>query len=193
MVGLNNHGTKNNPQPRLYKPIKCGAESNILTPADALTTIAEIAVTLAGFTGIIIVLRQNASTDEQVVRVLNILIICFMIIFGALTPFALSAFQLPDHIVWGAPCVLVGSFLLAFDLWGIHSYRKGSLDPSFPKIMFANMIVAGLLAIALLAAGLGIWINASPALLLAALIYLIVFAGHAFTASLVWVFKSEAR
>ncbi len=163
-----------------------------MDPTDAFTTLAEIAATLAGFTGIIVVLRPNTASEEQTTRVLHVLIICFMIIIGALLPFALSAFGLSDGNVWRYSCCLLGATLLAFNLWGIVSFKKGLLTPTFPKIMFGNMLLAAIVSFCLIASAIGVFIEASPAILLAALIYLLIFASHAFTASLIWVFRNDA-
>jgi len=83
-----------------------------MTPEDALTPIAEIAIALAGFTSVVTVFRRfrdDSWTIEERVRIRNLIALSFSILLCALLPFALSGLSDSPFIVWGVPsgCVPV--------------------------------------------------------------------------------------
>ena len=163
-----------------------------MDPTEALTTIAEIAVTLAGFTGIITVMQRSEMTGEQIVRILNMLMLCFMIIFGSLLPFVLKAFELNDQRVWSSSCISLGFLILAFDAWGTFAVYRAKFRPILPAAMIVILLILGSMGLSLVAIGAGLVSQPSLAVVLTALVTLVLFACYAFVTNLLWVYR-DAR
>ena len=162
-----------------------------MEPSSALTVISEIAITIAGFTGMIVVLQRKKATSEQRGRILNILLICFMIILGALTPFALDAFGLATYVVWGISCALLGVLMLVYVVRAAVTVSRGDLVPVYPMLLYALVGLFGIVGILLLTTAFGWPIEPSAAVVLSALILMVMTAGYAFTATLIWAFEDS--
>jgi hypothetical protein len=106
------------------------AEAREVNPSDLLTTLAQLGVALAGFSGIVVVLGARASGDwsareRQLLSVL--LATSGAVILWSLLPLLLSASQLTDRRVW-----LLSSGSWAIGQVGILVFRARQLarDPS---------------------------------------------------------------
>ena len=98
-----------------------------LQPTDALVVIAELAVALAGFAGLVVTLRNRGlaswpQTDR--VRLQFMLIIACSTFFVALVPFLASSFEVQD--AWTLLCLIFGlgsvvlSIFLVISTWPIR-------------------------------------------------------------------------
>jgi hypothetical protein len=69
---------------------------------NALLTVAQIAVGLAGFSAILVALsgKPQQWTPVDAFRIRNILAFSFQSVFLALVPFVLASFSLPKSTVW---------------------------------------------------------------------------------------------
>jgi hypothetical protein len=145
-----------------------------MSPIDALPTVAEIAITLGGFIGLIVAFRPVSAaswSDEERARVVFVLILCSFILLCALLPFALSGLFPTDSVIWGAPLVIFGTgnlFLIANMFRRIHTKR---INIHFPLVSWPILSFWSLLAVALLLSGLGVLWPFSPGLLLLGMIW----------------------
>jgi hypothetical protein len=86
-----------------------------LDGTDALTTIAEVAVGLAGFSGVVVVLGRQPGQFSRVEagRLVVLLLSSFGALFFALMPFALFPLGLNPAAVWRTAGGLVAVFALS--------------------------------------------------------------------------------
>jgi len=158
-----------------------------MTPEDALPIIAEIAIGLAGFSGLVAAFGQrpgHAWRGDQKVRIVFLVILSFGMITAALLPFALSGISNAPALVWGIPMVAYG--LLALTLlgyWVVLSRRHG-FRLQFPLLSIGILVVAGGLQAAMILSGLGLLMPYSPALFLLGLLSVLVFGAAMFLALL---------
>jgi hypothetical protein len=145
-----------------------------MSPIDALPTVAEIAITLGGFIGLIVAFRPVSAaswTDEESARVVFVLVLCSFILLSALLPFALSGLFPSDSVIWGAPLGIFGTanlFLIANMFRRIHTKR---INIHFPLVSWPILSFWILLNLALLLSGLGLLWPFSPGLLLLGMIW----------------------
>ena len=119
-----------------------------MTPEDALPAIAEIAVTIGGFTGILIALQAGGigRTEGQAFRIVVILLLPANVLLCSLLPFALAGLSESPRVVWGVPLcahALLGGALAA------NSYlrfARGDLKAvTFPVMGQAALAISVLL------------------------------------------------
>ena len=145
-----------------------------MTPVDALPTVAEIAITLAGFIGLIVVFKPVSAaswSDEDRARVVFVLILCSLILLCALLPFALSGLFQSDAVIWGAPEILFGSgnlFLILNMLFRIHAKR---INIEFPLLSWPILLIWLLVTASILLSGLGLIWPFSAGLLLMGMLW----------------------
>ena len=74
----------------------------VIDVANALLTIAQIAIGLAGFSAILIALsgKPHQWTRVDAFRIRNILALSFQTVFLSLVPLLLAFFSLPESTVW---------------------------------------------------------------------------------------------
>jgi ABC-type uncharacterized transport system permease subunit len=141
-----------------------------MTPVDALPSVAEIAITLGGFIGLIVVFKPVSAaswSDEERSRIAFVLILCMLILLCGLLPFALGGLRLSDEIIWGVPLFIFGTgnlFLIVNMLIRLHTKR---VRIHFPLISWPILSAWLVLDITLLLSSLGIlWPYSSGLLLL---------------------------
>jgi len=145
-----------------------------MLPADVLPTIAEIAVTLAGFTAVLFAIQSYSAGGDvagQSDRILAVLTIPAVTLVCALLPFALAGLSESDAIIWGVPLfvyALGGGSSLARTVVRI---ARGSARLTWPAVSYTVIAVATLLALLSLASGLGLLLPYSPGVLVVGLIW----------------------
>ena len=98
---------------------------------DDFRTIAELAVALAGFGSLAALIgrgrgSESAAVDAGRLRAMLERSLTAMIL--AVLPVSLGRFELPQHLVWGAPAVI---FALAAPYLHIAPIRRMRRDPSY--------------------------------------------------------------
>ena len=145
-----------------------------MLPVDALPTVAEIAITLGGFIGLIVAFRPVSAdswSDEESARVVFVLVLCSLILLCALLPFALSGLFSSDRVIWGTPLIIFGAgnlFLIANMFRRIYTKR---IIIHFPLVSWPILSFWILLTLTLLLSGLGVLWPYSPGLLLLGMIW----------------------
>jgi hypothetical protein len=145
-----------------------------MLPADTLPTVAEIAITLAGFIGLIVVFKPVSAaawSDEERARVVFVLILCSLILLCALLPFALGGLQLSEAAIWGVPLALFGAGNLFLNVSMLVRIRAKRIVIQFPWISWPILSIWILLTLSLLLSGLGLVLPFSSGLLLLGMIW----------------------
>jgi hypothetical protein len=82
-----------------------------------LYALAQVGVVFAGFTALFTMLRQTLGGEPSPMDLFftrNLLILSFLVVFGAMLPSLLAAFSLQRDLVWRAASAIVAVPLLAF-------------------------------------------------------------------------------
>ena len=80
-----------------------------MNSSEILLTLAEIAITLAGFVGLLAVFKQSAVwTSEEILRLFSTLGLCFAAITASILPEGIAHFTSSESIIWGIPILVAG-------------------------------------------------------------------------------------
>ena len=92
---------------------------------DALSTIAEIALGLAGFSGVVVVLgrQPGAFTRVEAGRLVLLLVSSIGAMFLALLPLSLAPLELSDSLLWRISAATFTAFCLGYWLIGRSRVR----------------------------------------------------------------------
>ena len=116
-----------------------------MTPEDALTPIAEIAIALAGFSSVVMVFRRSRDdswTPDEKVRIQSLIAVCFTIILCALLPFALSGVSDSPFVVWGVPSLILGTVQLLTLSIAIARIRSGVVTLMWPLVTWTSFPIS---------------------------------------------------
>lgn len=158
-----------------------------MSPEDVLMSIAEIAIGLAGFSGLVAAFGQRpgqAWKGDQKARIIFLIILSFGMIISALPPYAMSGISDSPALVWGVPMVAystVTNLLLVY--WIVLSRRHG-YKLQFPLVSIPIVSGAAVLQVAVLLSGLGVILPYSPTLFVFGLLSILLFGANMFLALL---------
>ena len=165
-----------------------------MTPADFLPTLAEVAITIAGFTGLIVSVRRNRSkrlTEQELFRVIATIGMCLIVVLSAILPYALSGLPVEEHYRWAAPLVLSASTTLILLMVMIRKLLAGGFVLIAPWITMPLIICVGILGLASLGSGLGLFLPYSSGLLVLHLGFALFASAVTLVATLAIVIRSE--
>jgi hypothetical protein len=82
---------------------------SVIDVANALLTLAQVAIGLAGFSAILVALsgKPHQWTPVDAFRIRNILAFSFQSVFLSLVPFVLAFFWLPESTVWRLSLLII--------------------------------------------------------------------------------------
>ncbi len=142
---------------------------------ELLSTIAEIAVTLAGFSGVIFALGNRSGgklTAKEESGLTHMLLTSFGPVVISLFALLLLKSDIGDELAWRISCGVAGTFIFTGSIRAMIDELKGR--HSLPKIIaWAAPIGAQLLGVANLAVALGYQVEMASVILESALIYLL--------------------
>lgn len=133
----------------------------VIDVANALLTLAQVAIGLAGFSAILVALsgKPHQWTAVDAFRIRNILALSFQTVFLSLVPFVLAFFSFPEATVWKVSLLIIalatfGGVLLV--LSGV--YRLSRPERAVLNAVVVSMVTATLFAMAMveLLAGFGV-------------------------------------
>jgi len=158
-----------------------------MTPQDVLPSIAEIAIGLAGFSGLVAAFSQRpgqAWRGDQKARIVFLVILSFGMLTAALLPSAISGISDSPALVWGVP--MVGYSVLALGLLGrwVSLSRRHGYELQFPLVSIPIISVAAALQVVVLLSGVGLVFPYSPTLFVFGLLSVLVFGANMFLALL---------
>ena len=152
---------------------------------DLLFTIAEVAVTLAGFSGVVFILGRRAQgqfSESEKNGLFHLLFTTCGNMIVVLIVAACIQFSVNEILAWRIGCLMMGLFVLAGASKAISEERRG--EHSLPKpLAWPVPIVALLLATANLMVSAGVAVGYAAAACISLSIYLL-FVAVAYFASL---------
>ncbi len=158
-----------------------------MAPEDALAGIAEIAIGLAGFSGLVAAFEHRAGRTwrgDQKARIVFLVALSFAVIATALMPYAISGWSPSPALVWGIPMISCGVFTLtSLVAWVVLSRRHG-YRLQFPKTSISILIISSGMQGAVLLSGLGVIVPYSSALFVLGLLSILIFCANMFLALL---------
>jgi hypothetical protein len=152
----------------------------------SLQIIAEIGIGLAGFSGLIVAFRKDASvlTNVQKYRLQILLALAFGAMFLALLPELLHYMGVPPDRLWTLAALVLSCYSVVFLIWWMTaSHRlKASVPEIFNWFAFSRMAAGHVIVIILqLAVIFSLLDEQSPGAYLAALIWYLLHAVQQFT------------
>ena len=127
-----------------------------------LSTLAEVAITLAGFSGVAVVfrLRGAQSWSPTELRVLWFLIgDSFLVLFFLLLPFPLALANWSHDALWGLCNALLGSWFIIGDVLALRGERRDRLAQQLITVPVITPILYAM-SIGALAMGITLWLSA---------------------------------
>lgn len=154
---------------------------------DSLYALAQIAITIAGFTGLLGFFRHSSETDRsELIRVMYIFVMCFTIVIACFLPTMVNAFSAASHAGWRVATGFVGLVMVIFTAIGLYQFILKRMALSRPVASYAMAITSNGVGWVLLGATAGVLPGALPGYLLLGTLWLLLHAGYVFVATLVW-------
>lgn len=161
---------------------------------ESLYALAQIAITIAGFTGLLSFFRTSGDTDRsELVRILYIFVMCFTIVIGCFLPDIVDALFPASHAGWRVATFFVGLVALGISIRGLTLFMLQHLTLSLPIASYAMGILCGLIGLALLGASLGVLPGSMQGFLLVGLLWFLLYSGYVFVTTLVWGTGNKAN
>jgi hypothetical protein len=154
-----------------------------------LNTLAQVAITLAGFSGIAVVFRLRGAQawSPTELRVLWFLIgDSFLVLFFSLLPFPLAIANWSHEALWGFCNTLLGSWFIIGDVLALRGERRDRVAqqqvtvPAITPILYVMSIGALAMGIALWLSALDLLVPRGQAVYVLGLIALLAFAAVEF-------------
>ena len=158
-----------------------------MSPQDALLSIAEISIGLAGFSGLVAAFVQPSGHSwraDQKTRIVLLIVLSFGMIVCALAPYALSGIGDSAALIWGVPMVTFSILCLGLLGYWVAVRRRRNFTLQFPWISTPIIFVAAVLQIVALLSGLGLIVPYSSTVFLFALLSVLAFGANLFMALL---------
>jgi hypothetical protein len=158
-----------------------------MSPQDALLSIAEISIGLAGFSGLVAAFIQPSGHSwraDQKTRIVLLIVLSFGIIVCALAPYALSGIGDSAALIWGVPMVAFSILCLGLLGYWVAIRHRRNFTLQFPWISTPIIFVAAVLQIVALLSGLGLIVPYSSTVFLFALLSVLAFGANLFMALL---------
>ncbi len=126
-----------------------------------LDTLANVAITLAAFSGVVVVFRvRGAHTWSPIeLRVLWFLIVdCFLVVFLALLPPPLALFNWSPDTLWAVCSALLGSWFFVGNLLALWGERRDRAAKQWINIPVVTPVLYGLQLVGLVM-GIVLWLS----------------------------------
>jgi hypothetical protein len=157
----------------------------------SLYTIAEVAVTLAGFSGLVVAFQRRDMGSWSPPEFLNFLFLIansLLVVLFSLLPIPLFLWGLPEHVIWTICSPLMAAYFLGGGAIALQSVRRHPREfeqvrPIFPwlyRIQWTSVPVAALMAMVLLLSAADVLVPRGQALYVLGLLVLLLFAGNQF-------------
>lgn len=157
-----------------------------MDPEQALQTIAEVGVALAGFASLVAVFRRRREEawGPRALAGLRFMIeLSLCAVLFALLPFCLAALGLGEARTWAVSCLaLAGAYvvLLQLNLSRSREIAAQGVRHRQPIQATGGLVLGALLAVLLALSALDLWVPRGPSIFLLALFALIVGVANQF-------------
>jgi hypothetical protein len=167
----------------------------------ALNTLAEVAITLAGFSGVVVAFRLRGahSWSPTDLRVLWLLIgDSFLVLFFSLLPFPLAIANWSDAALWGFCNALLGTWFIVGDVLALRGERRDRVAqqlitvPVITPIFYVIVMVALAMGVVLWLSALDLLVPRGQAVYVLGLIALLAFAAVEFLFFIALVSRSSS-
>ena len=158
-----------------------------MTPQDALFSIAEISIGLAGFSGLVAAFVQptgHAWRPEQKTRIVLLIVLSFGMITCSLAPYALAGISESPALVWGLPMITFSILSIGLCSYWFTVSRRRHFKLQFPLFSVPIICIAVAIQLTALLSGLGLIIPYSPAVFVLGFMSVLVFGANVFLALL---------
>lgn len=161
--------------------------------SESLTTFAELAMALAGFTGLLTAFQRKrmAWSDQERFRIRMLLIVCFGIMAFALSPKMFADSAIVEERMWRLLTIGWSFFAISLCASLIRQVVVGNVQLAMPKSSWL-LLIGGLAIHILTLAGSGflLWKPGSAALA-AGFIWGLLFGGMFFYATLAIIWRKD--
>ncbi len=161
--------------------------------SDSLTTFAELAMALAGFTGLLTAFQRKHViwSEQERFRIRMLLMVCFGIMVFALSPKMLVDSTMPEAWMWRFLTIGWSLFAIASCVSLIQRVVVGSIQLAMPKASWL-LLIGGLAVHSVTLAG-SVFLLWSPgsAALAAGFIWGLMFGGMFFYGTLAIIWRKE--
>lgn len=156
---------------------------------DVLYLLAEVAVAIAGFSGLVVVLplRDSQAWSPIEARMLRFLIgDSLLVLFFALLPVLLALADVSADAIWGVCSALLGTWFLVGNFWMLRGeLRDRALEqtisnPVIAPIRYSIYVLALVMGIVLWLGALGLLVPRGQAVYVLGLMLLLAFAAVEF-------------
>ena len=139
-----------------------------MQPESFLPVIADLAVSVAGFTAVIATLRVAQPSPwarHELIRTIGAVAVCLVTIICAALPFSIAGFDLSPTLIWSVPLVLSGTANLVILVWFLRQRLKGDFPLIVPWISLPVISILAVISLASMLSGLGLFLPFSSGLL----------------------------
>lgn len=165
-----------------------------MSPEQYLPTLAEVGITIAGFTGLIVTIRRGNSrpfTKQELLRVIGTISICLITVLCSALPFALSGFSIAPHLKWAIPLLISSSVTLFLIGRIVGLMLTGEFIFIARWITWPLLAIVAVFSIAAFCSGIGLFLPYSPGLLVLYLTVALFSSAVTLVATLAIVIRSE--
>ena len=161
--------------------------------SDSLTTFAELAIALAGFTGLLTAFQRKQVTwsDQERYRIRMLLLVCFGIMAFALTPKALVDSAIATEQMWRVPTIGWSLFAMFVCASFVRKIVIGNVQLAMPKSTWLLLISGLLIHVTTLAGSSFLLWKPGSAALAVGFIWGLLFGGMFFYATLSIIWRKE--
>ncbi len=165
--------------------------------ADLMLTFAEVAVTFAGFAGLVTVIAQRLSGADTTVatgRLQGMLVLSLLVAAFSFVPQLVAGFGLSEEAVWRASSGLYGLAWAGYMLFGIRLGRALRATGALPTgaALYINQVVHLISPLVLLAGAAGVWNSMTAQVYTVALFGMLYISGVLFVQVFVSLVRREA-
>lgn len=166
-----------------------------MTPEGALAAIAEMAITIAGFTGLIMSIRpRQASTwgRDEIARIIGIVVACLVTALCSLLPFSIAGMNVEPHLVWAIPLLLSGGVSATHIALIIWQNITGNFYFIMKWVTYPMLIVMAISSVVSILSGLGLFLPYSGGVLVFQLIWVLFISAVSLAASIAVILRRHA-
>jgi hypothetical protein len=159
---------------------------------ETLSSIAEISITLAGFSGLLAAFRSSkSSVREELRRITSIFVFCFAVIVASFLPAIVETFSPGSDLNWQLSVFLISLVAIFSPINTILMVRTGQIRLQFPVGSLSMMAVLFTVGLMQIGALVGIIPGAPQGYLLVGVLWLVTHAGYLFVTTLFWAQVDE--
>lgn len=167
-----------------------------MQPESFLPVIADLAVSVAGFTAVIATLRVGQPGPwerHELIRTIGAVAVCLVTIICAALPFSIAGFNVNPNLNWAIPLLISGTSNLVILVWFVRQRLSGNFPLIVPWISVPVVTSLGVLSMVSTLSGLGLLLPFSSGLLVLQLSWTICVAAITLVVTFAITVKNNAN